>query len=105
MGEVVKDVVLKNLHGLHVRPAKGFMEEARKFSCDVFVSVHTGGFDDEGEEVNGKSILGLATLGAQCGQALLIRCVGDDAQQACDHLAQYVEAFPENFEEERVEST
>ena len=93
--EARRTVFVKNLHGLHMRPAKGFMEEAKKFTCDVFVAV-------DGSEVNGKSILGLATLGAECGQGLEIRCVGEDAEAAADYLAAYVERFPEMFEEERI---
>jgi phosphotransferase system HPr (HPr) family protein len=94
--ETFQTVVLKNLHGLHMRPAKGLMEEARRFNSDVFIGLN-------GNEVNGKSILGLATLGAACGQELEIRCVGDDADEACKHLSDYVAKFPENFDEERVE--
>ena len=72
------------------------MELAQSFQSDVFVIC--------GEtEVNGKSILGLTTLGAECGSSLVIRCAGSDAEQATEALAAYIEAMPETFEEERVE--
>lgn len=94
--EAVRQAILKNLLGLHMRPAQGFMEAAQAFSCEV--SVRRG--DDE---VNGKSIMGLVQLAAECGQTLEIRCVGQDAQQAAIALAEYVEKMPETFEEERVD--
>lgn len=90
------EVVLKNLLGLHVRPARAFMELAQRFESEVFVT--------SGEtEVNGKSILGLTTLGAECGALLIIRCVGADADEAAADLAAFLEQIPESFGEERVE--
>ena len=94
--EAVRQVVLKNLLGLHMRPAQGLMELAQTFACEVYVI--------RGEdEVNGKSILGLTGLGAECGTELVIRCAGAGAEHAAQALAEYVERMPETFDEERVE--
>ncbi len=94
--EAVRHVALKNLLGLHLRPARGLMELAQTFACEVRV---TCGED----EVNGKSVTGLVLLAAECGQSLTIRCAGTDAEQAAGALADYVERMPETFQEERVE--
>ena len=40
--------------------------------------------------VNGKSIMGVMTLAAECGSALVIRADGDDAEAAASALAALV---------------
>ena len=69
------EVELLNRHGLHLRPATRFAQEAMRFRCDVRVL-------SEGQEVNGKSILMLTSLAAERGARLRIRAQGEDAE-AC----------------------
>src|SRR5438874_1004413 len=38
-------------------------------------------------EVNAKSIMGVMMLAAECGATVLLRALGDDAQEAIDALA------------------
>ena len=76
-------VVLSNRYGLHARPATQFVELANRFVCDVIVI-------KQGTEVNGKSIMGIMMLGAECGSELLIRAVGDEAETAVERLAELV---------------
>ena len=87
---VSRDVVVQNKLGLHARPASMFVKLATRFECEIFV-------EKEGEEVNGKSIMGLMMLAAASGTALTIRAEGSDAGQAVDELEQLVQ---QNFEEE-----
>jgi phosphocarrier protein HPr len=94
--DVVREAVIKNSQGLHMRPAMGLMERSREFACQVFIGV-------DGEEVDGKGILGLIELRVGCGQTIQIRCVGEDAVTAADTLADYIESMPESFQEDRVE--
>ena len=75
--EVVK---ISNRHGLHLRPATRFAQEALRFRADVRVGAG-------GEEVNGKSILMLTSLAAECGSVLRIRAEGEDADAAVEALA------------------
>jgi phosphocarrier protein len=46
----------------------------------------------EGEEVNGKSIMGLMMLAAGQGSKLRIRCEGPDAQKAMEDLEELIKA-------------
>ena len=68
-----------NQLGLHARPAAEFVKIANRFRAHIVVT------KDE-LEVNGKSIMGMMMLAAECGSALLIRADGDDAQEAVDAL-------------------
>ncbi|MBU1241241.1 HPr family phosphocarrier protein [Myxococcota bacterium] len=77
------EVTLQNSQGMHVRPAKLFVELAIKFSSHVDVV-----FKDL--SANGKSIMGLLGLLAYKGCTLKIRATGDDAQEAVTALAKLV---------------
>jgi phosphocarrier protein len=68
------EVDLLNRHGLHLRPATRFAQEALRFKCEVRVLL-------EGQEVNGKSILLLTSLAAERGAKLRIRTEGEDAEE------------------------
>ena len=85
-----RDLVVQNKLGLHARPASMFVKLANKFESEIFVI-------KDGEEVNGKSIMGLMMLAAGPGTSLTICAVGGDAQEALDELEQLVSR---NFEEE-----
>ena len=56
--KVEKDIPIVNRLGLHARPAAMFVRIASRYRCEVWV-------DKEGEEVNGKSIMGLMMLAAR----------------------------------------
>ena len=85
-----RDLVVQNKLGLHARPASMFVKLASKFQSEIFVT-------KDGEEVNGKSIMGLMMLAAGSGVTLTICAEGKDAQQALDELEQL---FNRNFEEQ-----
>src|SRR5690606_3109081 len=79
--EAERTVTIVNKHGLHARPAAEFVKLAGKFRADIFVRK-----DDL--EVNGKSIMGMMMLAAECGTAITIRASGVDATAAVDSLAE-----------------
>ena len=83
--KVEKDVSIVNRLGLHARPAAMFVRIASRYRCEVWV-------DKEGEEVNGKSIMGLMMLAAGQGSILRIRCEGDDAGKAMRDLEELIKA-------------
>jgi phosphocarrier protein len=78
--EVVRSVKVANRLGLHARPAAEFVKTASRFDAAIMVSR-----DDT--EVNGKSILGVMTLAAECGSTLELRADGHDAEAAVSALA------------------
>ena len=87
---VSREVVVQNKLGLHARPASMFVKLATRFECEIFV-------EKEGEEVNGKSIMGLMMLAAGTGTTLTLHADGGDAGQAISELEELVNR---NFEEE-----
>ncbi|MGV3756968.1 MAG: HPr family phosphocarrier protein, partial [Verrucomicrobiota bacterium] len=54
---VTKELTVINKLGIHARPAAMFVKVANRFDCDIFV-------EKDGEQVNGKSIMGLMMLAA-----------------------------------------
>src|SRR6059036_1519778 len=64
-----KEIPIVNRLGLHARPAAMFVRIASRYRSEVWVS-------KEGEEVNGKSIMGLMMLAAGQGSKLRIRFEG-----------------------------
>jgi phosphocarrier protein HPr len=83
--KVEKDISIVNRLGLHARPAAMFVRIASRYRCDVWVA-------KEGEEVNGKSIMGLMMLAAGQGSKLHIRCEGGDAETAIAELEELIKA-------------
>jgi phosphocarrier protein HPr len=83
--KVEKDILIVNRLGLHARPAAMFVRIASRYRCEVWV-------DKEGEEVNGKSIMGLMMLAAGQGSKLHIRCEGEDANKAMREIEELIKA-------------
>ena len=74
-----RDAVIVNPLGLHARPAAQLVRLASGFASDVRI-------EKDGMEVNGKSIMGVMMLAAECGSAIRIRADGDDADRAVEAL-------------------
>jgi phosphocarrier protein HPr len=85
-----RELVVTNKLGVHARPAALFVKAANRFSCSVLV-------EKDGEQINGKSIMGLMMLAAGPGSKLLITCEGEDCHQALDDIEALVKR---KFDEE-----
>jgi phosphocarrier protein len=72
---IERSVQVTNKNGIHARPAAEIVKVAARFKSQI-----TLGRDDL--EVNGKSIMGVMMLAAECGSELLLRADGPDAQEA-----------------------
>jgi len=77
---VERTVQILNKNGLHARPAAEIVKLAAKYKSEITIS-------REGTEVNGKSIMGVMMLAAECGASIVLRANGDDAEQALDAIA------------------
>jgi phosphocarrier protein HPr len=88
--KMVKDFSVLNKLGMHARPAAMFVRVANRFSSEILV-------EKDGEQVNGKSIMGLMLLAAGCGSKLRITAIGPDATQALRDLE---EIIARKFDEE-----
>jgi len=86
---------IKNTNGLHARPATRFAEMANRFNSEILVRTKNK------EEVNGKSIIDLLTLGAKRGTELLITAKGEDREVALDALEGLVN---DRFNEDNMET-
>ena len=71
--------MIQNKLGLHARPAAMFVRVANKHRADIWV-------EKDGEQVNGKSILGLMMLAAGQGTKLVISAEEADAEKAVQEL-------------------
>jgi len=78
------EVEIKNRAGLHARPSALFVQTANKFESDIMV-------ESNGEEVNGKSIMGLMLLAAEKGRVLKLKANGKDELEALEALKELVE--------------
>ena len=84
MSEVDRTVTIRNRLGLHARPAGEFVKAASKFESKITVK--------KGEvEVNGKSIMGVMTLAAECGSKVTVRAEGADAEAAVEAVAEVLD--------------
>ncbi|MBB5352168.1 phosphocarrier protein [Haloferula luteola] len=87
---VQRAFTIQNKLGIHARPAAQFVKTASRFTSEIRV-------EKDGEEVDGKSIMGLMMLAAGHGSVITVFAEGDDAQSAMDALADLVER---KFEED-----
>ncbi len=74
-----RQITVQNRLGLHARPSAMFVKVCNRFKCDVWV-------EKDGEQVSGKSIMGLMMLAAGQGSKLLVTCEGSDAEKAVDEI-------------------
>ncbi len=83
MPRIEKEIVIKNKQGLHARPAAVFVQIAIKYDSEVILR--------KGEEsVNGKSIMGILTLGAESGTPVTLIVDGPDAVEAAVELEAFL---------------
>ena len=80
-----RTVQIVNKAGLHARPAAEIVKLAAKYASDITV------VRDE-LEVNGKSIMGVMMLAAECGSRLQLKAEGPDAAEALDALEKLIES-------------
>jgi phosphocarrier protein len=80
---IERDAVIPNPLGLHARPAAQLVKLSATFASDIQL-------EKDGVPVNGKSILGVMMLAAECGSTLRVRATGTDEAVAADALVQLI---------------
>ena len=85
-----KEIKIVNELGIHARPAGMIANTAARFACDIRIV-------KEEMEVNAKSIMGIMTLAAGKGTALVIVANGADEAEAIDAIE---DLFLKKFDEE-----
>jgi len=87
--KLVRKVRVKNVLGLHTRPATQIVKMLQNCKSDVC-------FQHKRENVNAKSILSILMLAAKKNTQIVVTVEGDDAQEIMDKL---VLAFDTGFGE------
>ena len=82
--KIEKEITIINRLGWHARPAAMFVRIASRYRSEIWV-------EKEGEQINGKSIMGLMMLAAGQGSKLLIRCEGPDADKAMEEIEELIQ--------------
>ena len=85
-----RELTILNKLGIHARPAAQFVKTASKFTSEIRV-------EKDGEEVDGKSIMGLMMLAAGNGSVIIVAAEGEDEDAALEALADLIER---KFEED-----
>jgi len=85
MAVVEREARIVNPLGMHARPAAEFVKVAGRFKSHIEVR-------KDSLTVNGKSIMGVMMLAAECGSSLFIKTDGMDAGEAMDALLALVAA-------------
>lgn len=89
-GRATLELEVINKLGIHARPAAMFVKIASKYQSQILV-------EKDGEQINGKSIMGLMMLAAGQGSKLVLIAEGTDA---ADAVAELAGLFERKFDEE-----
>lgn len=84
MSQVVEsefDII--NALGLHARAAAQLVKVANKFTSDVTL-------ESDGQQANGKSIMGVLMLAAGKGSKVKVICTGDDAAACVKEIGELI---------------
>ncbi len=81
---IKKKITIKNSSGLHARPSAALVKNASKFKSSFYIHLY-------GYRVNGKSILGVMTLAAECGAELEFEFDGPDEIEAMEAITALVD--------------
>ena len=87
---IEREVAIRNRLGLHARAAAKFVQTASRFKSAVKIR-------KDGEEVDGKSILGILLLAAAQGTHLVLTVSGEDEAAA---FAAVEDLIARSFDEE-----
>jgi phosphocarrier protein len=86
---IEREARIVNPLGLHARPAAKLVKVASAFQAEIEIV-------KDGIAINGKSIMGVMMLAAECGSSLVFRATGPDEAAAVEALAALVaEGFGE----------
>jgi phosphocarrier protein len=79
-----REFTIRNRQGLHARPAAMLVKLCNTFQSEIWI-------EKDDEQVNGKSIMGLMMLAANCGSIIKVSAEGPDAETALTRIGALVE--------------
>jgi phosphocarrier protein len=83
-------ITIQNRAGIHARPSALLVQTAKDFQSNIYL-------EKGNDRINGKSIMGILTLGASFGPVINVIAAGEDEQAALEAM---VKLFNKKFEEE-----
>lgn len=78
-----REIIIKNQSGLQSKSAAVFIQKASNFKSDIWI-------EKEERKANGKSLLGLLSLGIGFGSRVTIIADGEDEDRAANELESYL---------------
>jgi phosphocarrier protein len=88
---IKKQIKVVNELGIHARPAGLIVNAASSFPCEVWLE------NEEGMNVNAKSIMGVMMLAAACGSVLTLTAKGSQEEEAVKTIEKL---FKDKFDED-----
>lgn len=82
---VTKQIVVTLTNGLHSRTAQSFVQRALSFQSEIKVVRHS-------RIVDGKSLLGLLSLGVANGNVVTVKAEGSDEKEAVAILTSFLKS-------------
>ena len=82
---ISKDVAVRLEGGLEARPLAMLVQIAGKYNSVI-------SFESQGRKVNGKSIMGMMTLGLDEGDSVNVIADGTDEREALNEIEKYLSA-------------
>ncbi|HBW34101.1 HPr family phosphocarrier protein [Desulfosporosinus sp. BICA1-9] len=76
---IIKEITIRNSSGLHARPASMWVQMASRYQSSIKIKSNNS-------EVDGKSILGILSLGLASGSQFELIVDGKDEQEAAESL-------------------
>lgn len=86
---IIREIKITNSSGLHARPASLWVQTASRYKSNIKIKTAN-------TEVEGKSILGILSLGLTAGSTFQLIVDGEDEEEAAENL----EALLANLENE-----
>ena len=82
---VRKELTIKNVSGLHLRPTGILCNEAIKYRSEIR-------FEKDGSSTNVKSVLSVLGACIKCGDQVELICQGPDEEEAMEALTALIES-------------
>lgn len=80
---IERNFTIPNKLGLHARAASLFVQLANRYESEIYVAKN-------GQEVNGKSIMGILILAAAKDSVITLKISGSDAPSAMESLGELI---------------
>lgn len=75
---------IKDISGIHARPATGIVKEARKYKSKIIISAND-------KSIDATKLIAVMGLGVKCGQKIDIEIQGSDEDIAFENMKSFFE--------------